>query len=640
MNISKFLSKVLLFLLLFLNFSIIYSTNEVNSAQYLKLNITHSLSFELEEKENSAFNYLYLYSYYLPQTINSHQYLNEYSTTSSGEISILGGEEIPSMKYSYLNSPQNLKEEFDTTFIVESTPNFPKISQQQRFPYTAFEIRNYSNYLKFTEQININDDIRFKALELAQGENDSYIIATKIANWLQEEIKYDLSTVFENPNQKATEIFESKRGVCKELSIIYSSMLKSLDIPTRMVMGYAHTNSEEIIDLVGSNWGGHAWVEVFIGDEWVPFDLTYQQYGYVDSSHIVFQYTPDISQLGVQMEMSAVNYLIKDNSLKSSFDFNLESINGNFNPLSVESKLDSQYIEIKPNSEIKIIANFINSENYYQSFPVELVYPREVINQSPKKQIVYLKPNEIKSIDFYVKMPNLDGYIFPFSLYSQNLELSNISIFLDDRKDLIIETKKKENDINTQISLDLLNNNENNIKYNLLYNCDFKSRNSQLYTSCLISNISQINEISLCSTVECIKFKNENLSTSTEIEVKSSISSRYSILADDEVQNFYLELELPTFKYDYSIENNVFSFSTQTSEINNLDYSILFESGPYSLEVNNTNSNSSIQLPTGKFSGVVYFYYVNELVGTETISFEIEESNLLLKILDFISNIL
>lgn len=620
-----------------------YSTNEINSAQYLKVEINHSISFKLENEKDSAFNYLDVYSYYLPQTLEPHQYLNSYKTSSDGQLSFSDSKEIPSIKYSYTATPKSNNEDFVTSFIVESTPNYPKISNNQRFPYTAQELSQYSKYLQFTEQINLDQNIKLKAQQLAYGENDTYIIATKIANWVQEEIEYDLSTVFLNPDQKATEVFESKKGVCKELSIIYSSMLRSLDIPTRMVMGYAYTNSEDIIDLVGSNWGGHAWVEVLIGDEWVPFDLTYQQYGYVDASHIVFQYTSDISQLGVQMEMSAYQYKIKDNSLQSSFNFKTLTKSGIVSPIQIKSKLNSEYKEIKPESEIKITAIVQNSKNYYQTFPLELVYPKEIINKSPKKLIVYLKPNEEKEIDFFLKTPNLDGYIFPFSIFSGNEELANYSILLDSRKDLIIETQNKEIDLDQQFNFQSINENENTnfekIEYSISHDCKSSIVNSKLNINCRISNISDIEFISFCSAIECNEFNNSNNENLKELNVESSLFSKYSLIYNDVVQNFDIIFDIPELKYSYSVDENILTLNSQIKDSNDLKYSIVLETGAYSINISDKKQIDSIQLPEGKFTGVIYYYYMNELISTEIISFEIENTSLIYKIKKLIDNL-
>jgi len=100
-------------------------------------------------------------------------------------------------------------------------------------------------------------------------------------------------------------------------------MSRSLGIPARVVSGYAYTDSEEVVEFVGSHWGGHAWAEVLIDDTWVPFDLTYKQYGYVDASHIILNQNEKTYANSVSINGSGIGFNIKPNSLKTDSNFNI-----------------------------------------------------------------------------------------------------------------------------------------------------------------------------------------------------------------------------------------------------------------------------------------------------------------------------
>jgi len=68
----------------------------------------------------------------------------------------------------------------------------------------------------------------------------------------------------------AAEAFALRRGVCQDLSHIFITAARSLDIPARYVGGYFHR-----ADGVVLQEAGHAWAEAFVPDiGWVGFDPT------------------------------------------------------------------------------------------------------------------------------------------------------------------------------------------------------------------------------------------------------------------------------------------------------------------------------------------------------------------------------
>ena len=64
------------------------------------------------------------------------------------------------------------------------------------------------------------------------------------------------------PNIEQT--LKSKSGICYDYAALMAGMLRSLNIPTKLVKGYKN-------DL--NNY--HAWNEVLIEDKWVIIDTTY-----------------------------------------------------------------------------------------------------------------------------------------------------------------------------------------------------------------------------------------------------------------------------------------------------------------------------------------------------------------------------
>lgn len=57
---------------------------------------------------------------------------------------------------------------------------------------------------------------------------------------------------------------ESKSGICHDYAVLTAAMLRSVDIPTKLIMGYKS-------DILAY----HAWNEVYINGEWEIIDTTY-----------------------------------------------------------------------------------------------------------------------------------------------------------------------------------------------------------------------------------------------------------------------------------------------------------------------------------------------------------------------------
>jgi len=144
----------------------------------------------------------------------------------------------------------------------------------------SFPLENKENleYTRATENIDINAEITKKANEIVAGKTDALKATMAIANFVHDYITYDEN--FGNAIKKASWVFQNKRGVCDEYANLFIAMCRAVGLPSRYVSGVAYSN-------VKDEFGNHAWAEVYIpGHEWVAFDPTYGQYGWVDVSHI------------------------------------------------------------------------------------------------------------------------------------------------------------------------------------------------------------------------------------------------------------------------------------------------------------------------------------------------------------------
>jgi len=84
-------------------------------------------------------------------------------------------------------------------------------------------------------------------------------------------------------HSNATEVWQTKRGVCQDFAHLTLGALRSLGIPARYVSGYLHPKPDaELGETVEGQ--SHAWVEWWVG-EWVPFDTTHL--GVVSADHVL-----------------------------------------------------------------------------------------------------------------------------------------------------------------------------------------------------------------------------------------------------------------------------------------------------------------------------------------------------------------
>jgi len=147
---------------------------------------------------------------------------------------------------------------------------------------------NENKFLSSTKFINSNDaEIKKLALSVA-GEGSSLEKVMKIGRWVQENINYDLSSLNVAASLSAVEVLEKRAGVCDEMTILFLAMVRSLDIPGRYVSGLVYSEAFK------ERWIPHAWAEVYINGKWIPIDVTFGQFGWVDPTHIKMKEGSDV----------------------------------------------------------------------------------------------------------------------------------------------------------------------------------------------------------------------------------------------------------------------------------------------------------------------------------------------------------
>lgn len=120
-----------------------------------------------------------------------------------------------------------------------------------------------------------------KAKELTEGLVSDEEKIKAIYSYITSNVKYDykkLSRLTVDYLPEIDSILEGRQGICYDYSALFAAMLRSIDIPTKMVKGYT-TNVKEY----------HAWNEVFIEGKWRIVDTTLDA-GYIQQNERVEMY--------------------------------------------------------------------------------------------------------------------------------------------------------------------------------------------------------------------------------------------------------------------------------------------------------------------------------------------------------------
>lgn len=125
--------------------------------------------------------------------------------------------------------------------------------------------------LKATAEFPANDEnVKKQASEIAGNDRDAWSVARKLSDWTHQNLEWKKVN-----NADPALTLATREADCSEFSALFVAMARSLGLPARIVSGLAYS---------GESFGGHAWVEVWIG-RWVELDPTWGTH-FVDATHI------------------------------------------------------------------------------------------------------------------------------------------------------------------------------------------------------------------------------------------------------------------------------------------------------------------------------------------------------------------
>jgi len=394
---------------------------------------------------------------------------------------------------------------------IEITNKITKISDKIRFPIEDLP-DDVLAYTKPSKTIDSdNGDIIRLASETVKGEEDLFAAVFKVADWTKHNIKYDLSTLTADVSQKASWVLQNRYGVCDELTSLFIAMLRSIGIPARFVSGIAYTNSE----LFPEKWGPHGWAEVYFPNYgWVPFDVTYGEFGWVDPTHIKFKDSVDPDEASTYFQWLGKNADLKTRDL--DIKTTLVDSHGNAkSDLSINAEVFKNSVNFGSYNLIE--ATIKNTGNYYYATELYLSKPKELSIIGQESKSILLFPNENRKVYWILKVDEGLGskysYTFPIAVSTTNNLTAKTSFEADARQSSATYEEVQE------AALLLEEETEKKYSGNVMLECSISKKNFYADESaeieCNAKNTGNVflDNLKACFQSECIDF---NLGISQE----------------------------------------------------------------------------------------------------------------------------
>lgn len=306
--------------------------------------------------------------------------------------------------------PKQVEFPFSLSASVETSPSVLLIKEKIPFPLGTLP-DEVKPFLFPSETVDSDyAPIQDLAASLAGGEDDLFRLVVKLASWSKENIVYDLSTLTESVSQKASWVLENKRGVCDELTNLFIALNRALGIPAKFVSGVAYTDALP----TGEGFGAHGWAEVYFpGYGWVPFDVTFGQFGHIDELHVKLKEALDADDPSTRYQWLGRNI----DADTSPLDIKNQVISRKGNPkrfYSIEAVPEKTALGFGSYNLISV--NVKNLLDGYFATEIGIVSSPEISIAGSQRQVLVLEPREEKAAYFALKAAGelSSGYLYTF----------------------------------------------------------------------------------------------------------------------------------------------------------------------------------------------------------------------------------
>ncbi len=388
------MKKLLTFTIILL---ILPLTLATNYNYYNELTIDFSLDSEIFLSGPGSLNNLNANVYLVPLE-DPIQTVNTFSESSSPTAE--ADKDSSSLRFTWTEQAPSYQFGYDSVVKTQNRLfHVPDIN----FPYSEIP-EEYTEYVQASEIIDINSDIINQASEIIANEDNAYLAVHEIADWVYNNIEYDLNTVTAKAAKQSSWVLDNRQGVCDEITSLFISMTRSIGIPARFVSGIAYTN-------LYSDFGNHGWAEVYYPEYgWVPYDVTFDQFGWIDPTHVALQKTADAGSSSITYNWEANGDLSLEtgeitsqgeitsmgDEMEQVFDINLHAVE----------------TEVAPGSYVPIRVRVVNPFSGYISDQLTVTKAPDLTEKNVK--VVALGPKQTKDMFWIVKIPEDadSGYIY------------------------------------------------------------------------------------------------------------------------------------------------------------------------------------------------------------------------------------
>lgn len=528
---------VILALTLILVQTAIAAEENYNRYSSLEMNVKVSSTLNVEKKSPSGSVELLTADLELFPRTTSEQEVTRQDVNAEPTASVKKGDKTIEINW---YEPNTDKITYTVDSDVTTYNRIRKIIGKVDFPIENIE-PDLKSYTQSTEYIDINMQIREQAANIAEGETDLYVVTSKVGEWVRKNIKYDLNSLTANVVQKSSWVITNKEGVCDELTNLFISMMRSLGVPARFVSGVVYSN-------VGYDFENHGWAEVYMPDYgWVPFDITFGQYGWVDPSHVKMQESVDSGEAAVTYDSRTRSAELKSISPEVSTKIirkdgqvtNLIKLEAN--PLEQEVGFGS-FMILEVNAE--------NTQNYYMPLNIVIKKAPQLVEKDSTIHTA-LKPKEKKKFYWIMKIPD--------NLNTDFIYESDIEVEGDFAENATSEIKygqgfKKYTQEWAQETLDKLIERENKILFtNIQLDCitdkEHYTSSENAKITCDLRNIGNknLNNVSVCLIDKCKEIAlsiAEQKNVQFEVELKKSENITISAETEKYIKEQTIKLDV------------------------------------------------------------------------------------------------
>jgi hypothetical protein len=173
-----------------------------------------------------------------------------------------------------------------------------------------------SEYLESSYYIDKDDTVAQRlAKEITGHEKNPWKKVVLLRDWVNVHMKFNAGIVM----APSSEAIRNLEGTCVSYATVLTTLCRATDIPARYLMGYVYFDGM---------WGGHAWVEVYINDSWLPVDAAAPSPGGIaDAARFYFirnsvkngmgEFMIGGSQLYSNVSIETLSYTVRGHTSKS-----------------------------------------------------------------------------------------------------------------------------------------------------------------------------------------------------------------------------------------------------------------------------------------------------------------------------------